>query len=283
MSKALQFGPQLTLASLLDLQSKGTSRQINCHQVGEIVSFDPATQTAEVQVKMSFLLNGEIKEYPLLLDCPCVILAGGQGAVTFPIQAGDSCLVLFNDRDMDNWYSSGQTMTPRTDRLHDFSDAIALVGLRNKQNQISGYFAEGVEIKHGNSSIKLKDGYIDIKGNVNVVQNEVDDNSLHAYIISSYSNGSSWYRVYSDKWCEQGGKQVTEAHQYGSTTVTLLKTMKDTNYQITLGGINPTTNGNYVFTVGSSITTGSFTIWDERSTGQDHANACFWRVSGYIA
>lgn len=170
MSKALQYGPQLTLASLLELQSKGTSRQINCHQVGEIVSFDPETQTAEVQVKMSFLLNGEIKEYPLLLDCPCIILAGGQGSVTFPIQAGDSCLVLFNDRDMDNWYSSGQTMPPRTDRLHDFSDAIALVGLRNKQNQISGYFAQGTEIKYAGSTIKLQDGKVTVTNGTSTVE-----------------------------------------------------------------------------------------------------------------
>lgn len=162
MSKALQYGPNMTLAALLELQNKDTKRQINCHQVGEIVSFDPATQTAEVKVKMSFILNGEIKEYPLLLDCPCIILSGGQGAITFPVSKGDSCLVLFNDRDMDNWYSGGQTMPPRTERLHDFSDAIALVGLRNKQNQISGYFEQGIEIKYANSTIKLENGKITI-------------------------------------------------------------------------------------------------------------------------
>ena len=172
MSKALQYGPNMTLAALLELQNKDTKRQINCHQVGEIVSFDPATQTAEVKVKMSFLLNGEIKEYPLLLDCPCIVLAGGQGSVTFPITAGDSCLVLFNDRDMDNWYSGGQTMPPRTERLHDFSDAIALVGLRNKQNQISGYFAQGTEIKYAGSTIKLENGKITItNGTSSVVMN----------------------------------------------------------------------------------------------------------------
>lgn len=282
MSKALQYGPQLTLASLLELQGKGTSRQINCHQVGEIVSFDPATQTAEVQVKMSFLLNGEIKEYPLLLDCPCIILSGGQGSVTFPIQAGDSCLVLFNDRDMDNWYSSGQTMPPRTDRLHDFSDAIALVGLRNKQNQISGYFADGVEIKHGNSSIKLKDGYIDIKGNVNVVQNTVDDNSLHAYIISSYHSGTEWYRVYSDGWCEQGGKVelVYKQNAYTDFPINLYKQMADTNYSILLtssdrGNVHQS-NWVYLTLTTSNFVTRTYSVGAGTGTG-------FWRVSGYIA
>lgn len=161
-NKALQYGQQMTLTSLLDLHRSGTKRQINCHQVGEIVSFDPDSQTAEVQIKMSYLINGEIREYPLLIDCPCIILAGGDGALTMPITAGDSCLVLFNDRDMDNWYSGGQTMPPRTDRMHDFADAIALVGLRNKQNKLSGFLANGTELKYGSSTIKLENGKVTI-------------------------------------------------------------------------------------------------------------------------
>ena len=162
MSKALQYGPTPTLASLLELHRKSTMRQINCHQVGEIVSFDASKQTAEVQIKMTFLLNKEIKTYPLLIDCPCVVLAGGEGRVTFPIKKGDSCLVLFNDRDMDNWFSGGQTMPPRTNRYHDFSDAIALVGLRNMQNKISDYLADGTELKYSGSTIKLQDNKVTI-------------------------------------------------------------------------------------------------------------------------
>lgn len=184
MTKALKYGPNPTLATLLELQKKGTMRQINCHQVGEIVSFDPSTQTAEVQIKMSFLLNGEIKEYPILLDCPCIILAGGDGALTMPITAGDSCLVLFNDRDMDNWYSGGQTMPPRTDRLHDFSDAIALVGLRNKQNQLSGYLAQGTELKYGSSTIKLENGKVTVTNGTATVEMDGANVSVQAANIS---------------------------------------------------------------------------------------------------
>ena len=160
MSKAVQYGNDPTLASLLELHRKGTMRQINCHQLGEIVSFNPSTQTAEVQLKMSFVINNEIKNYPLLIDCPCIVLCGGEGRITFPINQGDSCLVLFNDRDMDNWFASGQTMQPRTNRYHDFSDAIALVGLRNMQNKITDYLADGVELKYGGSTIKLQNGKV---------------------------------------------------------------------------------------------------------------------------
>lgn len=162
MRNAAQYGNEPTLASLLELVKKGTKKEINCHQVGEIVSFDSDNQTAEVQIKMSYIVNGEIKQYPLLVDCPCVVLGGGQGRITFPIKEGDGCLVLFNDRDIDNWFSGGQTMQPRTERAHSFSDAIALVGIRNMQNKITDYLSDGTELKYGTSTIKLEDNKVTV-------------------------------------------------------------------------------------------------------------------------
>ena len=162
MPNSLQYANEQSLASLLQLAQLDTLNTINCHQVGEIVSFNPSTQTAEVQIKMLRPYNGELKKYPILLDCPCVVLGGGKGRVTFPIEKGDSCVVLFNDKDIDNWYASGQTMQPRSTRMHSFSDAIALVGLHNKLNKISDYLSDGTELKYGSSTIKLQDNKITI-------------------------------------------------------------------------------------------------------------------------
>ena len=50
-------------------------------------------------------------------------------------------------------------------------------------------------------------------------------------VVETYVNGTSWYRIYSDKWCEQGGQTTisdsTNAHQ-----VSILKEMRDTNYSV---------------------------------------------------
>lgn len=114
---------------------------------------------------------------------------------------------------------------------------------------------------------------------------DIADLSQVECIVETYHNGTSWYRVWSDGWCEQGGKVATASHQYGYTDVSLLKTMADTNYTITIGGVNATENGNYTFGVGnnSNITTSSFRIWDERTTGNNHSNYCYWNVAGYMA
>lgn len=160
MANSLTQATAPTLASILELHKDDVMYSLNCHQVGEIVSFDPSTQTAEVQIKMQRTVKGEIKDYPVLIDCPCVVLGGGEGRITFPISAGDSCLVIFNDKDIDNWYAGGQKMPPRSQRLHSFSDAFALVGIHNKLNQISDYLADGTELKYKGSSIKVQDSKV---------------------------------------------------------------------------------------------------------------------------
>ena len=50
-------------------------------------------------------------------------------------------------------------------------------------------------------------------------------------LVENYVNGTSWYRVWSDGWCEQGGR-TTSYSGSGFQTITLLKPMKDTNYTL---------------------------------------------------
>lgn len=44
-------------------------------------------------------------------------------------------------------------------------------------------------------------------------------------IIDTYVNGPAWYRIYSDKWCEQGGLIPND-----NATITFLKPFANTNY-----------------------------------------------------
>lgn len=169
LPKSIQYGTQENLSTLIQAVKENIFFELNCHQIGEIVSFNPASQTAEVIIKMKGLRNDKIVDYPLLVDCPVVVMGGGAGRITFPIEKGDSCLVLFNDRDIDNWFSSGQSLPPRTRRKHSFSDAVCLVGPRNKSNSIGDYLPNGTEIKYANSTIKLQNNQITITNGASVI------------------------------------------------------------------------------------------------------------------
>jgi hypothetical protein len=153
------------LKSLLEQVKRDVLTTINCSQVGEIVSFDAAKQTAKVQLKIMRLIADRTsspivyipKICPLLIDCPVMILSGGNGRLTFPIAAGDPCLVVFNDRDIDNWFATGATLPPNSTRLHDLSDGLAIVGFRNQANAITDYNTDDAELRFAGGVLKVND------------------------------------------------------------------------------------------------------------------------------
>ena len=70
-----------------------------------------------------------------------------------------------------------------------------------------------------------------------VLETKVDKSSMQEVpcVIETYVNGFSWYRVYSDGWCEQGGGSYQSSNGgHRHTTVTLLKPFINTNYSISI-------------------------------------------------
>lgn len=130
-------------------------------QVGIIQSFNSTLQTASIQIAIKKVLeiNDDgtevLENYPLLVECPVMVLSGGSSHLTLPISKGDTCIVLFNDREIDRWFSTGEVSTTTSYRKHDKSDAIAIIGIRNMQNAISDYYAGGVEISSGIAKLRI--------------------------------------------------------------------------------------------------------------------------------
>lgn len=122
------------LRTLLDNLKADIFYNLNCHQVGVIESFDSTKQTASIRLSTLRVVGNEEIPYPLLTDCPVVFPSGGGAYMTFPVTKGDSCLVLFSDRDIDNWFTTGNVVAPNSSRAHSLSDGIALVGIRNLVN-----------------------------------------------------------------------------------------------------------------------------------------------------
>ncbi|MEN6629813.1 MAG: Gp138 family membrane-puncturing spike protein [Sulfuricella sp.] len=109
---------------------------------GIVQSFDPAKNTVSVQVAISFnarLPDGSIKpiSIPPLLDCPVLWQGGGGCTLTFPIKAGDECLVVFASRCIDAWWQSGGVQPQAEFRMHDLSDGFAMVGVRSVPRALS--------------------------------------------------------------------------------------------------------------------------------------------------
>lgn len=106
-----------------------------------------------------------------------------------------------------------------------------------------------------------------------------------AVVIENYVNGTSWYRVYSDKWCEQGGVLDFGSDQTSNAgwNITLLKRMANTNYSVMACSGGNSSNGGYgnyiaVSNVGKTTTTISGHDW-KTETSFRYIN---WEVKGYI-
>lgn len=154
-----------SLRDLLDLLKKDIMLSLSAHHIGSVQSFDPSTQTATATInykktytqlnKTSGLYEQVLVDYPILIDCPVVCLGGGPASLTFPIAKGDECLVIFNDRDMDNWFQGGSGGQVATPRLHSFSDGIILVGIRSMGNVLGSYDSTRAIIQNGTTFIGI--------------------------------------------------------------------------------------------------------------------------------
>lgn len=122
--------------------------------------------TVQPSIQQTFM-DG-VKNFPLLEDVP-VYFPGGDGwSVTFPIQAGDECILIFSERCINHWLITGQSLPGENYRLHDPSDAFALVGIRSKPRKLSNLQTDGIELRSDDRStyLKLSSAGIEIKGNV---------------------------------------------------------------------------------------------------------------------
>lgn len=122
---------------LLDELRAEIFASLNCVQIGKIEKVTPAEQTVEISLQIKRLAaDGTSTVYPLLVDCPYFVLQGGGAYIDMPIKAGDYCIVLFNDRCIDSWWSTANVADPPSTRKHSFSDAIAIVGLNPKSSPL---------------------------------------------------------------------------------------------------------------------------------------------------
>ena len=116
---------------------------LHCALPGTVVSYDAETQTAVIQPAVKrraeqrdgFARSVSGRNYrtvpdvplPLLRDVPVFM------PVSFEVNPGDACLVIFADCDIDAWFESGDTEVPESNRMHSLSDGFAFVGFRTRE------------------------------------------------------------------------------------------------------------------------------------------------------
>ena len=139
-----------TLENLLKFHGDSLLLITSVHHFGTISSFNPTTQTANATIdytKVNYVYNEQTGNndtmtslYPPLIDAPVRFAHSfTNGGVTYPVGVGDRCEIVFNDRDMDAWTFGIKNQQPATARLHDFSDAVIIVGINPPASPIQNF------------------------------------------------------------------------------------------------------------------------------------------------
>lgn len=148
-------------ADTFRLQFDRMAAQINCAMPGVIESFNPATQRCTVSpgIKLKVVLDDKASyvNLPVIHDVPIIVPYGQSSGLllTFPINAGDPCLLVFSDRAIDNFLQTGQAAPPligenentTKSRAHHLSDAICIPGMITDMDAVSDWSQDNIELR----------------------------------------------------------------------------------------------------------------------------------------
>lgn len=85
--------------------------------------------TIDCQPVIQRVVDGAAVQLPVFPSVPPVFLSGGTSYDAHPLAVGDYCLLLVSERCFDRWYGGADNVPPIEQRMHDYSDCFALVGV----------------------------------------------------------------------------------------------------------------------------------------------------------
>ncbi|MDB6367846.1 phage baseplate assembly protein V [Photorhabdus bodei] len=140
--------PEAVFFAMQEVISAGLYVSLPC--IIQSFNADAVTITAQPAIRWKIRQkDGELESVslPLLVDVPVIFPRGGGVTLTFPIRAGDECLVVFADRCIDYWWQSGGVQEPVDPRQHNLSDGFALIGPQSQQQKIANISTHTAQLR----------------------------------------------------------------------------------------------------------------------------------------
>ena len=93
-------------------------------------------KTIDCKPVISRLVNDKTVDLPVFIEVPIINFLGGSSSIQMPLAVGDYAVLFVVERCFDEWYSGNDFRPPLEARIHDYSDCIALVGLKNMSGEL---------------------------------------------------------------------------------------------------------------------------------------------------
>lgn len=166
---------------------------------GQVESYDEKKVRVEVKpmVGRRYVDEGP-KEFPRIASVPVVFPRSGDAHITFPLNRGDGVLLIFTERSLEEWLSSGNSSIPNNTRKFSLTDAVAIPGLFafGKGSKIDS--KNELEIRYKNVKIASDGADVNIQAGsvaLSVLDGVVTGRSICAFTGAPHPDKSSTVRA----------------------------------------------------------------------------------------
>lgn len=136
----------------------GEMNNIHTAIQGTILTYSPGSNRASVQPIGKFKADdGRMFDYPVIANVPICFPTGmgGKAGITFPIQSGDGCLLIFSESQTEDFLSGGDSEDARKFSLND---AVCIPGLYAGSTASSASNPNDVCLSNGSGKVSLGAG-----------------------------------------------------------------------------------------------------------------------------
>ena len=160
--------------------------ELNCMRIGIIQEFYADDLTVKVQIanKKQKSLNADgtanVGDFTPIIAKVCYC----NPFITYDIQPGEECVLLFSDREIESWFVTGSAQPEGHTRMHALTDAVAICGIRSLPKMIS-LLANCLNLFYGNSNIALSSDVININSETVQASNFQATNGASGNIVDT--------------------------------------------------------------------------------------------------
>ena len=161
----------------LEFSVRQMLKNIYTSMPGIVDSYDDSTKRAVISMGLtSVTTDGTQVDYPLLNDVPVLFQSTSKFILQYPIEKGDTVLVLFTQRGIGAFKESYEKSEPGAQSFFSMHDAVALPGFGTLTNTPAKSDAITIQTTDGVTYLSLEDGVLTLNAATINLQGDVSIN-----------------------------------------------------------------------------------------------------------
>ncbi len=147
---------------IAEITIKNVLSLLNCSRIGKVISFNPDKYTVSVEIMQLFESSDKNFIPTILPDVPLMYYGCKNGGITPPDPSGQFVLLVVNDRNIDNFLTTGEQYEPANGRMHSYADCVALLTLNSYIDEPVMYDANALTLYNGTQFAKIFNDSIEL-------------------------------------------------------------------------------------------------------------------------